>query len=160
MFPLWLATVIIFYFLSGYWLWKLINIFIIVGKKIPCICILFPSQLLYLISTTAYCGYRWFYHVCRLTSLLVSCVDDTLLLLHVCLWWWVFSFHNSLVSSCGLFFFASRRCFNICCKAGLVVLNSFNFFLSIKLLISASKVLLLILSFSLSSLWIYPATPF
>ena len=27
MFPLWLATVIIFYFLSGYWLWKLINIF-------------------------------------------------------------------------------------------------------------------------------------
>ena len=27
MFPLWLAIVIIFYFLSGYWLWKLINIF-------------------------------------------------------------------------------------------------------------------------------------
>ena len=26
-FPLWLAVVIIFYFLSGYWLWKLINIF-------------------------------------------------------------------------------------------------------------------------------------
>ena len=27
MFPLWLAIVINFYFLSGYWLWKLINIF-------------------------------------------------------------------------------------------------------------------------------------
>ena len=27
MFPLWLAIVIIFYFLSYYWLWKLINIF-------------------------------------------------------------------------------------------------------------------------------------
>ena len=27
MFPLWLAIVIIFCFLSGYWLWKLINIF-------------------------------------------------------------------------------------------------------------------------------------
>ena len=27
MFPLWLAIVIIFYFSSGYWLWKLINIF-------------------------------------------------------------------------------------------------------------------------------------
>ena len=27
MFPLWLAIVIIFYFLSGYWLWKLISIF-------------------------------------------------------------------------------------------------------------------------------------
>ena len=27
MFPLWLAVVIILYFLSGYWLWKLINIF-------------------------------------------------------------------------------------------------------------------------------------
>ena len=27
MFPLWLVIVIIFYFLSGYWLWKLINIF-------------------------------------------------------------------------------------------------------------------------------------
>ena len=27
MFPLWLAVVIIFYFLFGYWLWKLINIF-------------------------------------------------------------------------------------------------------------------------------------
>ena len=25
MFPLWLAIVIIFYFLSGYWLWKLMN---------------------------------------------------------------------------------------------------------------------------------------
>ena len=27
MFWLWLAIVIIFYFLSGYWLWKLINTF-------------------------------------------------------------------------------------------------------------------------------------
>ena len=27
MLSLWLAIVIIFYFLSGYWLWKLINIF-------------------------------------------------------------------------------------------------------------------------------------
>ena len=27
MFPLWLTIVIIFYFLSGYWLWKLTNIF-------------------------------------------------------------------------------------------------------------------------------------
>ena len=27
MFPSWLAIIIIFYFLSGYWLWKLINIF-------------------------------------------------------------------------------------------------------------------------------------
>ena len=27
MFPVWLAIVIIFYFLSGYWFWKLINIF-------------------------------------------------------------------------------------------------------------------------------------
>ena len=27
MFPLWLAIVIIFYFLSGYWLWKQMNIF-------------------------------------------------------------------------------------------------------------------------------------
>ena len=27
MYALWLAIVINFYFLSGYWLWKLINIF-------------------------------------------------------------------------------------------------------------------------------------
>ena len=27
MFPLWRETILIFYFLSGYWLWKLINIF-------------------------------------------------------------------------------------------------------------------------------------
>ena len=27
MFPLWLTIIIVFYFLSGYWLWKLINIF-------------------------------------------------------------------------------------------------------------------------------------
>jgi len=33
MFPLWLAIVIIFYFLSGYWLWKLINIFYYCEKK-------------------------------------------------------------------------------------------------------------------------------
>ena len=26
-FPLWLTIIIIFYFLSGYWLWKLLNIF-------------------------------------------------------------------------------------------------------------------------------------
>ena len=34
MFPLWLAIVIIFYFLSGYWLWKLKNIFYYCEKKI------------------------------------------------------------------------------------------------------------------------------
>ena len=33
MFPLWLAIVIIFYFLSGCWLWKLINIFYYCQKK-------------------------------------------------------------------------------------------------------------------------------
>ena len=33
MFPLWLPIVIIFYFLSGYWLWKLINIFYCCEKK-------------------------------------------------------------------------------------------------------------------------------
>ena len=33
MFPLWPAIVIIFYFLSGYWLWKLINIFCYCEKK-------------------------------------------------------------------------------------------------------------------------------
>ena len=33
MFPLWLATVIIFCFLSGYWLWKVINSFFYYDKK-------------------------------------------------------------------------------------------------------------------------------
>ena len=44
MFPLWLAIIIIFYFLSGYWLWKLLNIFsycdyAIIICLIPCIMI-------------------------------------------------------------------------------------------------------------------------
>ena len=44
-----------------------------------------------------------------------------------------FPFHNFLDSSCGLFFPASRDSFRICCKAGLVVLNSLSFCLSGKL---------------------------
>ena len=38
-----------------------------------------------------------------------------------------------------LLFSAQRSSFSICCKAGLVVLNSFNFCLSVKLLISPSN---------------------
>ena len=55
---------------------------------------------------TAYCGYRWYYYFYLSTSLLALCVDDFLPLLYVCLYWWTFSFHNFLFSSCGLFFFA------------------------------------------------------
>ena len=38
-----------------------------------------------------------------------------------------------------LFFSAYRSSFSICCKAGLVVLNSLNFCLSVKVLISPSN---------------------
>ena len=46
-----------------------------------------------------------------------------------------------LVSICGFIFsHASRSSFSICCKAGLnLVLNSFSFSLSVKLLISLSN---------------------
>jgi len=43
------------------------------------------------------------------------------------------------VSSCGLFFSAWRSSFSICCQAGLVVLNSLSFCLSVTLLISLSN---------------------
>ena len=84
----------------------------------------------FLYPLTAYCGYRWFYYFCLLTSQLALCVDNFLPLLYVCLYPWAFTFLNSLVSSCGLFFFTWRSFFNICCKAGLVVLSSFSFCLS------------------------------
>ena len=45
--------------------------------------------------------------------------------------------HKFLVSSCSLFCLANF--FNICCKAGLVVLSSPSFCLSLKLLISLSN---------------------
>ena len=57
--------------------------------------------------------------------------------------------------------------FNICCKAGLVVLNSLNFCLSEKLFISPSVLNEILagysnlgLDFPLSVLYIYPAIPF
>ena len=59
--------------------------------------------------------------------------------LYVCLYRWAFSVYNFLVSCCGLFFFAQRSSFNIFCKVGLVVLTSFSFCLSGKLLISPSN---------------------
>ena len=43
------------------------------------------------------------------------------------------------VSDCSLFFSAYRSSFSICCKAGLVLLNSLNFCLSVKVLISSSN---------------------
>ena len=46
---------------------------------------------------------------------------------------------NIFVSSCGLFFSTWRSSFCICCKAGLVLLNSLSFCFSVKLLISPSN---------------------
>ena len=43
------------------------------------------------------------------------------------------------VSCCCLFFSAYRSSFSICCKAGLVLLNSLSFCLSVKVLISPSN---------------------
>ena len=47
-----------------------------------------------------------------------------------------FSICSLLDSSCGLFFSTYRSPLSICCKGGLVVLNSLSFCLSVKLLIS------------------------
>ena len=44
MFPLWLATVIIFCFLSGYWLWKVINSFFYYDKKKKHPCVVEPLK--------------------------------------------------------------------------------------------------------------------
>ena len=68
-----------------------------------------------------------------LTSLLILYVDNFLPLLYICHYWWAFSFHNFFVS---LGYFSIKSSFNIHCKADLVVLNSFSFCFSIKLLIS------------------------
>ena len=81
----------------------------------------------------------------QMTLLLLSCnlttnfVNGFLSLLYVCLYRWGFSFCNFLDSSSGLFFFAWRSFFNICCNAGLVVLNSLNFSWTEKLLILPSN---------------------
>ena len=76
-----------------------------------CICTLFFSQLLALIS--------YLY------------VDGFLLLLFVYFYKWAFPYIPAF--SHDLFFSASRSSFSICCKADLAVLNSLSFCLSIKL---------------------------
>ena len=66
-------------------------------------------------------------------------VDDFLLL---CLPLLVsLSIFKFLVSSCGFFFSNYRGSFRICCKAGLVVLNSPSFCLSVRLLIYPSNLI-------------------
>lgn len=77
--------------------------------------------------------FSWF-----LVKVSYLCMEDFLPLCMICLYWWAFPFHNFLVSSCGLFFFAKRISFSICCKADMV-LNSLSFCLSVRLLFSLSN---------------------
>ena len=86
---------------------------------ISCICALLVSQLLVLVS--------------------YLCADNFLPLLYACIFLVNFFIHNFLVSSPGLFFCSQRIPFTIYCKAGLVVLNSLGFCLSIKVLIFPSN---------------------
>ena len=61
-----------------------------------------------------------------------------IILLYLCLYWWVFSFSNFYISNTEIFF-SWRYPFIIYYKAVLVVLNYFGFLLSVKLLISSSN---------------------
>ena len=71
--------------------------------------------------------------------LVYLCADHFLPLLYACIFLVNFFIHNFLVSSPGLFFCSQRISFTIYCKAGLVVLNSLGFCLSIKVLIFSSN---------------------
>lgn len=73
-----------------------------------------------------------------LTFLIALYMVDLLLLLCILLYQWGVSFHNFPISSCG-FIFTKKSPLNISFKAGLVVQNSFTFFISVKLLISPSN---------------------
>lgn len=64
------------------------------------------------------------------------------LFLNVYPYLWDFSFCNIHISSC--FFSAYRSPFNISCKVSLVVLNSFCFYLSVKLFIFQSWIITLL----------------
>ena len=91
---------------------------------------MYPLITYHLVS---YCGHRWFYYTCLLISLLV-CVW---MIYYICC---MFAFSGEIfhfiIFLCLVVVFSS---FNICCKAGLVVLNYFIFCLSVKLLISPSN---------------------
>jgi len=89
-----------------------------------CICVLLPSQLLLLPYFTSI---LW-----SLNCLLIN--DFKLCLLALCVdyqLYCVFAFTGGL-SRFLIFFFTLRHSFVICCKAGLVVLNSFRFSLVFK----------------------------
>ena len=73
-----------------------------------------------------------------LTFLIALYVVDLLLLLCILLYQWGVSLHNFPISSCG-FIFIEKSPLNISFKAGLVVQNSFSFFIFVKLLISPSN---------------------
>ena len=97
------------------------------------------------------CSHQWYWPVIIffgafpisfICALLTIADFDTIF---VCRWFPTFTVCLSLpvsfpirnsVSSHGLFFSTWRSSFSICCKAGLVVLNSLSFCLSVKLLVS------------------------
>ena len=72
-----------------------------------------------------------------------SCSHDSLFWYNTCVWmisylYYMFAFTSKpshfLVSNCGLYFYTLRISFIICCKAGLLVLNSPSFCLSVRFL--------------------------
>ena len=103
-----------------------------------------------------------------LTFLLGLYVVDLLRLLCICLYQCDFAFHNFHVSSCGLFFFSQRGLFNISCKAGLMVLNSYlllickTFFLNFRIvfIFLYSRFLLVIHSIHISLYMSIPISQF
>ena len=81
------------------------------------------ASLYFVYSLTNHCWYIRFYQLCLLTFSPALCVDYQL--------YCVFAFTGGL-SRFLIFFFTLRHSFVICCKAGLVLLNSFRFSLVCK----------------------------
>ena len=111
--------------------------FVLHNPHVYCVFSLF-CVFFFFISLIVYCGYRWFYSFHLLTFLTPLYVLDLLPLLYICIYQWDSSFLNLHIFSCGLFFATQRSSYIISCKAGLVGLNYFIIFLSVKLLISPS----------------------
>ena len=96
-------------------------------------------SLLFCVSLNFLHGYRWCYYFLSFnlpTSYVYGCFFH---LLDVCLSVECFHFIIFMFPVFNISFFTLRSSCNISCKAGFMVLNSFSFCLSVKLLISLSN---------------------
>ena len=138
----------------SWWIMHLFTMRYISSPEIPCLCIncrfLVWYNSLYVYEIVLSCcslNCKFISSVLHLYPPLLMISDFGGRIVHG--WFCIFTVYIPLlvslvicgifVSCCCLFFSVYRSSFSICCKAGLVLLNSLSFCLSVKVLISPSN---------------------